>query len=47
VGVSKPHGSGVGFGDPGTRRIRRILCMEKEGKRANYWYVYVTGVEAS
>jgi hypothetical protein len=41
VGVSKTHKSGVGFGDPGRRRIRSILCMKKEGKRANYWCVYL------
>ena len=26
----------LGFSDPGRRRIRGILCMEKEGKRATY-----------
>jgi hypothetical protein len=41
VGVNKPHGSGIGIVDPGTRRIRRILCMKKEGKGANYWCVYL------
>jgi hypothetical protein len=41
VGVSKTHRSGVGFGNPGRRKIRRFLCMKKEGKRANYWCVYL------